>query len=497
MTWKRGLALVALLIGAGALAGCHAIATTASAKPGRARRRPNVVVVLTDDLSWDLVRYMPHVRALERRGLTFTNYTVTDSLCCPSRSSMFTGRFPHDTGVFTNTGKDGGFRLFHSRHEERSTFATDLLGAGYRTALMGKYLNGYEPAGNPAAPRAYKPPGWTEWDVAGNRGYFEFNYPLAQDGRVNRYGSAPRAYLTDVMSARGQGFVRNSAASGHPFFLEEATFAPHIPYVPAPRDLNTFAAARQARTPSFARPNVDAPRWLRAIPPLTRAERGQIDFAFRRRVEAVQAVDRMIGRLEATLRATGKLRDTYIVFTSDNGYHMGQHDLMPGKLTAFETDVRVPLIVAGPGVPAGRKTAALAENIDLRPTLDALAGVPTLASVDGRSLLPLLGGRTPANWRQAALIEHHGPDIDPLDPDHPSVHGGNPTTYEAVRTARDTYVEYRDGEREFYDRRHDPGEVRNVISTVPPHVIARLHAMLVAMERCHGAAACWAAAGGG
>jgi N-acetylglucosamine-6-sulfatase len=495
MTWRR--AIVLPVLAAVAVAGCgHAAAPSAKAPVHRAAAgRPNVVLVLTDDLSWNLVRYMPHVRALQRRGLTFTNYTVTDSLCCPSRSSMFSGRYPHDTGVFTNTGSDGGFKVFHARHEERSTFATDLSGTGYRTALMGKYLNGYEPVGDASTPRAYTPPGWSEWDVAGN-GYFEFDYAMAQDGHVVRYGALPRDYLTDVIAARGRRFIANSAAAGRPFLLEEATFAPHAPYVPAPRDAGAFPAAREARTPSFDRRNIAAPLWLRSIPPLSPMDVIEIDHAFRRRVESVRAVDRMIGRLEATLRARGQLRNTYIVFTSDNGYHMGQHDLMPGKLTAFDSDVRVPLIVAGPGVPGGRTTAAIAENVDLRPTLDALAGAPAPPKVDGRSLVPLLQGRTPPGWRTAALIEHHGPDIDPRDPDHPSLHGGNPTTYEAIRTAQATYVEYRDGEREYYDRLQDPAERDNVVAQVAPDVIGRLHAMLDALRTCHGAAACWAAAGG-
>jgi N-acetylglucosamine-6-sulfatase len=480
-----------------ALAGCG----RASAPPGHARApqragpRANVVFVLTDDLSWDLVRYMPHVRALEHRGVTFTNYTVTDSLCCPSRSSMLSGRLPHDTRVFTNTGADGGFKVFHARHEERSTFATDLAGRGYRTAMMGKYLNGYEPAGDATTPRAYTPPGWSEWDVAGD-GYFGFNYAMASDARVVRRGAAPQAYLTDVISGRGQAFIRRAAAARKPFLLEEATFAPHAPYVPAPRDANRFPALRAPRPPSFDAPNVDAPRWLSAIPPLAPMDVAEIDHAFRRRVQAVQAVDRMIGRLEATLRARGLLRKTYIVFASDNGYHMGQHQLMPGKLTAFDSDVRVPLIVAGPGVPNGRVAAQIAENVDLRPTFDALAGAPTPANVDGRSLVPLLRGRYVAGWRQAALIEHHGPDIDPRDPDHPSLHGGNPTSYEALRTARGTYVEYRDGEREYYDRRTDPAERRNIVATLSPATLARLHATLLRLERCHGAGSCWVAAGG-
>lgn len=145
--------------------------------------RPNIVFVLTDDLSTNLLQYMPHVLALQHAGTSFSNYTVTDSLCCPSRSSIFTGNFPHDTHVFTNTGTDGGFNVFHSRGEENSTFATSLQKVGYRTAMMGKYLNGYEPGATLGGSQPYVPPGWNEWDVAG-KGYPEFGYDLNQNHQV-------------------------------------------------------------------------------------------------------------------------------------------------------------------------------------------------------------------------------------------------------------------------------------------------------------------------
>jgi hypothetical protein len=145
-------------------------------------KRPNIVFVLTDDLAVNLVQYMPHVLEMQKKGTTFADYFVTDSLCCPSRSSIFTGRFPHDTGIFRNTGDDGGFLAFHARHHERATFATALQAVGYRTAMLGKYLNGYQPKVHPPEP------GWTLWAVAGN-GYPGFNYDLNQDGKVVHYGS--------------------------------------------------------------------------------------------------------------------------------------------------------------------------------------------------------------------------------------------------------------------------------------------------------------------
>src|SRR5437764_9612633 len=165
---RRFLALGAVLLaGLGGAYATSASATSASAGTA-APARPNVVFVLTDDLAWNLVRYMPQVRQLQNDGLTFTDYTVTDSLCCPSRSSIFSGRFPHDTGVFTNGGNDGGFGFFHNHGEEAQTFATALQAQGYRTAMMGKYLNGYQPAATLGGTQPYVPPGWAARGRAGN-----------------------------------------------------------------------------------------------------------------------------------------------------------------------------------------------------------------------------------------------------------------------------------------------------------------------------------------
>ena len=164
-TWAlASIALVAAIAVALATAGTAATAGP-SAKSSKASPPPNIVFVLTDDLSWNLLKYMPHVQKMSRDGETFTHYFVTDSLCCPSRSSIFTGRLPHNTGCSRNTPPDGGFSVFRDRGQESDTFATaisSIPGADYRTAMMGKYLNGYQPAS------LYVPPGWSEWDVAGN-----------------------------------------------------------------------------------------------------------------------------------------------------------------------------------------------------------------------------------------------------------------------------------------------------------------------------------------
>ena len=468
---------------------------TGQAPPSSAPARsahPNIVFVLTDDLSLDLLAYMPQVQALETRGLTFDDYFVSDSLCCPSRASIFTGDFPHDTGVFDNVGPQGGFDAFYARHEQDRSFNVALQRAGYRTALMGKYLNGYLESREPAAPPTYVPPGWNQWDVAGF-GYPEFGYPMNENGRIHRFGHRPRDYLTDVIARKGVAFINAAADAHRPFFLELATFAPHRPYTPAPRDRHDFPGLGAPRPPNFDELPTNPPQWLAGHPPLDRHKLHEINRAFRRRAQSVQAIDSMIRKVEMTLDRRGLTANTYFVFSSDNGLHTGEYRLIPGKLTAFDTDIHVPLIVVGPGVPIDRRTRAMSQNIDLAKTFTAIAGAPMPAN-DGHSLLALLRGERPADWRNAALIEHHGPAIDPDDPDRQSRASGNPTTYEAMRTDRYLYVEYIDGEREFYALRSDPYELRNLAPRLAPHRLEQLHDDLARLEGCHTADSCWAAA---
>ena len=466
---------------------------------GEASGRPNIVFVLTDDLSRNLVRFMPHVLAMERAGLTFEDYFVSDSLCCPSRASIFTGDFPHDTGVFSNFGPGGGFRAFYRHGDEQRTFPLALQRAGYRTALMGKFLNGYlERSGHghlsdgevTNVPAGYVPPGFTDWDVAG-WGYPEFNYTLNQNGVLHRFGDKPSDYLTDVIARDGVQFINQAAHDKAPFFLELASFAPHSPYTPAPRDDNDFPGLRAPRPPNFDVLPTHAPRWLAGHPRLTGRQIKKINSAFRRRAQSVQAVDRMIATIERTLAADGLSRNTYVVFSSDNGLHTGEYRLMPGKLTAFDTDIRVPLVVVGPGVPAGKTTNAMAENIDLAPTFAAIAG--TSMRSDGHNLARLIHGQPTPAWRDAILVEHHGGPMSALDPDFQQSPSGNPNTYEAMRTRQYLYVEYTDGEREFYDLQNDPFELHNLAGRLTPHQLRQLHRQLSRIERCHGARRCWTA----
>jgi N-acetylglucosamine-6-sulfatase len=486
----RFLALTALLASLAIAAG---FADQGSSAPAR---KPNIIFILTDDLSWNLVKYMPNVQRMQGEGATFENFFVTNSLCCPSRASILTGKYPHNTGIYANTGRQGGFTRFHDAGLESDTFATRLHNAGYTTALMGKYLNGYVPNLLLDGQKNYVPPGWDEWDVGG-KAYNGFDYALNENHRVRYYGAQPTDYLTDVLAAKGLEFVSRAAATRRPFFLEIAPFTPHHPYTPAPRHEHLFPNVRAPRTPAFNEVDLsDKPNWVKKRKLLRSTQVSTIDQDFRKRVQDVQSIDELIGQLQDSLRLSGQLQNTYIFFTSDNGLHMGEHRLAPGKMTAYEPDIHIPLIATGPTVPAGVKLGEVTSTIDLLPTFTQLGGAGTPSIVDGRSLGPLLAGRTMTGWRKAVLIEHLGLDVTRGDPDFSGPFAGNPDSYKAVRTAGGTYVEYITGELEYYDLKKDPYELKNSAHDLKPLSRGALHSRLTSLATCAGAASCWAAGGG-
>ncbi len=478
-------------------------------------------MILLDDLDaqsyFDAHRFPVFDHELVQRGTTFTHHFVTDSLCCPSRASILRGQLVHNHGTLGNEPPRGGFERFIAAGDEQSTVATWLHDAGYRTALFGKYLNGYPKSTN----RGHIPPGWDEWasPVAGNP-YRELGYVMNENGREVRYGTKARDYMVDVLTQKSVDFVRRASAT-EPFFLEIAPYVPHQPATPAPRFANRFAGARAPRTASFdRRAGRSEPDWLRTRPPLSPPVVDYTDALYRKRLQDLLAVDDMIRSVVDALRASGRLDSTYLVVTSDNGFHLGQHRLPPGKQTPFEEDIRVPLVVRGPGVPSGARVDAMTATTDLAPTIAALAGAPIPEFVDGRSLVPLLGGDPPpADWRDVALIEHYElvhpprlpPDQDPYredapdapsEPDDDAGYAGAALadvprsrlsldvfvpSYQAIRTSRYLYAEYSGGARQLYDLRDDPHELHDLVRTADPALLQRLHDRLAALGRCAGA----------
>ncbi|MDP9866075.1 arylsulfatase A-like enzyme [Streptosporangium brasiliense] len=379
--------------------------------------------------------------------------------------------------MLTNTAPEGGFTKFHDSDLERSTLGTWMKSAGYRTGLMGKYLNHYP--GGVAAP-TYVPPGWDDWAVPVTRLYDEYDYTLNENGLLTAHGSAPEDYLTDVLSQKAGAFV--SRQGTEPFFLYLAPVAPHNPANYAPRHADAFAGATAPRPPSFDQPDVSAePRWLSSRPRFSARAIEGIDERYRRRMRAMLGVDDMVGALIGTLRATGKLDDTYIFFGSDNGFHLGQHRLAHGKTTPFEESIKVPLVARGPGIQAGGAIGELCANVDLAPTFAELGGAQLPDFAEGRSMVPLLRGRTPAPWRQNVLLEFYRPTSQASARQTPV------PAYQGMRTARNTFVRYSTGEYQLYDLVKDPYQLHNLAAKVPPSVITQFDRQLDALTACSGA----------
>lgn len=436
-------------------------------------QRPNIVLILTDDMNLQDAEHMPKLKSLMMdRGTTFENAFVTNATCSPSRATILRGQYTHNHRVRVT---DQGFPKFHQLGHESSTVATWLQSGGYRTALFGKYLNGY--GGNDPTS---VPPGWDEWYANfGDPGYYD--YQLNKNGQVVSYGSAPEDYKTDVLARKADDYVRRSAGDGQPFFVYLAPTAPHEPAIPAPRHEDTFPDAQAPRPPSFDEADVsDKPQWVRSKPPLSADQTARIDELYRDRLRSLLAVDDMIEGLIDTLRDSGELDNTYIMFTSDNGFDLGQHRMTYGKWTAYEEDIRVPLIVRGPGVPAGQVLDHLVLDTDFAPTFADLAGGNLPSFVDGRSLAPLLGGdpATGADWRSAFLVESARDGDEQTKRPRPA--------FEAVRTERYIYVEYKSGERELYDLANDPYQLDNLYANADPDLIAQLEARLGALRGCMG-----------
>lgn len=455
----------------------------------QAAPRPNFVVVLTDDQDLGSLEFMPKTRALiggqGGQGMTFTNHFVPLSLCCPSRSTILTGLHVHNHRVLTNFLPDGGFEKFDQLGHEDRTLAVALHDAGYRTALFGKYLNGY-PNGEDLT---YIPPGWDEWasPVKGSP-YAAYRYTLNENGKLVPHASKAEDYMTDVLAAKAVDFVRRSTSQ--PFFLYLATYAPHKPSTPAKRHAGLFPGLKAPRTPSFNEPDVrDKPARIRALKRLDASRVAAIDALYRKQMQSLQAVDEAVAALVQALSDAGRLDDTFILFTSDNGFHMGQHRLEPGKYTPYEPDVHVPLLVRGPGVPKGVTVDALTLSVDFAPTLAELAGATLPAAPDGRSLAPFLAGQAPASWRQAVLLEQFAvPSAPPKGSDlQEPDDGASHPSHRGLRTAAWKYVQYGTGEKEVYDLRKDPDEQLNLRNRVPKAWLDSVAKLAKALASCRAA----------
>ncbi len=448
-------------------------------------RKPNIILILTDDEDTKIHSFMPKTKALlEDQGVTLSNYFVTYALCCPSRSSILRGQYPHNTKVEGNMLPQGGFQKFVQQGLEDSTIGTWLERAGYRTVFAGKYLNGYG-NGDPS----HVPAGWSEWyGGIGAAPYRDYNYDLNENGKTVHYSNAPEDYLTDVISSKASDAIKRASQDGKPFMLYLAPFTPHAPANFAPRHTNLFNGAKLPRTPSFNEADIsDKPAAGNNRKLLNNQQIARMQALYGKRLKSLQAIDDMVENLIRTLEATKQLENTFIVYTSDNGFHMGEHRMMPGKNTAFEEDIRVPMIVRGPDVPAGKKLEFMALNIDLAPTFAEIAGIKTPDFVDGRSLLPLLKSNSASNpWRSSFMIERRGGQ-DAQREDGDANEPQNALEFNAIRTPDWTYVEYGEGERELYDLKRDPYQLENIAAKTDPLLVKALSARLEQLAACKAA----------
>ncbi len=414
---------------------------------------PDIVLIVTDDQRWDTLWAMPIVsERLTGPGVTFTEAFVVNPLCCPSRASILTGNYSHTHLVYRQDPPFGRFDWF----DDSSTLATWLQDAGYRTGLFGKYIDG----GQHSAVTGYVPPGWDRWVAFVHAEMYE--YGLTIDGRVRQFGASPDHHSTEVLADRAVAFVRETDG---PLFMVYAPAVPHAPAIPSPGDEDAFADLPPARPTSFDEADVsDKPSWVRDLPLLSADEERAIDAFRREQYRSLLGVDRAIGEILDALDESGRLENTLVVFTSDNGILHGEHRWTK-KEAPYEEAIRVPLVLRWDAAGwMARSETALALNIDLAPTIADAVGVRHPAT-DGRSMLPLLDERT-TSWRRDFLIEH--------------LEGTNAvTTYCAVRSARWKYVRYATGEEELYDLQADPFELEN-LSEAPSasEVVTNLRARL-------------------
>lgn len=403
----------------------------APAPPGAV---PDVVLILTDDQPARTLAGMPAVqRLLVDQGTTFANAMVPTSLCCPSRASLLTGRYAHDTGVWSNSRPTGGWWRFHEDGNEDHTLATALADRGYRTGLVGKYFNSFANW----SPPGYTPPGWDSFTAfrTTHRSGAYYDYQLS-DG--TSHGREPADYSTDVLADRAVQFLETTPAQ-QPLFLYFAPYAPHAPYLPAPRhrdalrgELATFAGAAVTEDVS------DKPAWVQHLRPVPS---WQVRHVQRAQQEALLAVDDAVQRIVASLERSGRLGNTLLVFMSDNGMLWGEHRVL-FKSVPYDSATRVPLVVRWDGrLPAGGTDDRLALNVDLTTTIESVTGARL--DTDGTSLLG-------PDQRSGFVLEA------PPEPrlDRPA--------YCGWRTHRWTFVHYATGEEELYDEAADPDELTNL-----------------------------------
>jgi arylsulfatase A-like enzyme len=448
---------------------------TGSTTPGQAALgpgRPNVIVVETDDQTRGSMRVMDNVKSLiGNRGARFRRSFVNFALCCPSRTTFLTGQYAHNHRVLDNKAPYGAYHRFEPLHADNN-LAVWLQDSGYRTALVGKYLNGYED-------RLRPPPGWSEWYAAIGDDQDVYRYQLSENGNPVSYGRDPSDFKQDVLTRKAVDFVDRSAPNAQPFFLWLAYTAPHGSGLldpnarghcrgtatPAPRHARAFDSKPLPMPPNFNERRVaDKPDSIRNRPRLTAHRITNLRRIYRCQLESLLSVDEGVKKVVQALVAGHELANTLLIFTSDNGFFNGAHRIFRGKEHLYEESIRVPLQMRGPGIPRGVTIDELAINADLAPTIVDVTNATPGLEMDGRSLMPVV--RKPGIERERQLLIEQ-----PL---------GMYRGFHAIRTERYMYGEHNNGEKELYDLRWDPFELRNrykarAYSSIRATLSRRLH----------------------
>jgi N-acetylglucosamine-6-sulfatase len=493
---RIGLVLVVALAISTAVSTCSQHAALAESST----EQPNLVVVMTDDETVAELAGMPNTRRLiGAKGVRFDRNYVSYPVCCPSRATYLTGQYAHNHGVMGLFPPTGGY----GRFDKRNALPVWLQRAGYHTAHLGKFLNGYgdqEPAD--------VPPGWSDWHATVDYSTYQmWGYTINDNGRMHTYGRKfdedPRFYQTDVLTSKATSIIAHHAGGRQPLFLSVNYLAPHhearsiqsktgLLVRPAPRHRRAFASAPLAHAASFNEADMsDKPRFLRRrTQALSAGDIAGITRDARARRAALLAVDDGVKRIVSALQRSGELDETYIIFTSDNGYMQGEHRVRSGKMLPYDPSTRVPLLMRGPGIPAGRVSRELVANIDLAPTLVGLAGATAGKTVDGRSLMPFAQKPT-LRTKRAILHETGGRRFaGPAEQDE-RTNIRRPIkrvmSYRAIRTTRWLYVRWRGGSRELYDMRRDPDQMRSLhAGSAQRHVRRVLAKRLRRLATCAG-----------
>ena len=393
----------------------------------------------------------------------------------------------------------GGFDKAIAEGLENSTIVTQLKEAGYETFLIGKYLNGYDDD-----EASHVPVGWDHWWGMTHLAYFGPHFSVQGELLV----TSDDTYQTDFISNEAQIFLKRQDKS-KPFFMYIAPHAPHAPSTPAPRHKDLFPNETAPRTPSY-NPNdtiqQQKPSWIKRLPLLDTSQLDDIDEFYRNRLRALQAVDEMLGNITLLLQEEGIENNTYIFYMGDNGLHFGDFRIPAGKRQAYDTDIRVPFLVRGPGIKGGTKVTEVVLSVDLLPTWVELGGgkLPTSYEVDGKSISPLLFGSMPAEpkvntFRSVALAEMYGGSSNMGTryigmPGFENNHFWN-NTYQAVRVINGSewaadanwlYAEWCTGEREFYNLTEDPYEINNIVDQVNTTLLTQLSVLTETMGNCTG-----------